>query len=210
LARVFGIFTPIDSSAGKKDFTALADKLLDKKYPGLYNQAIMDFGAIICKPAPLCDQCPFSKNCFALLHKKINELPVKEKKISVRKRWFYYLVMDYKGQVAIQQRTGNDIWQQLYQFPVIEAIKETGVEAVLTLAEKNGLLEKENADIVSVSPLYKQLLSHQLITGKFITIKLKRKPAFKNDWLWSPVNKLNKYAFPKFINQYRSVDKVNA
>ncbi|MDP4263419.1 MAG: A/G-specific adenine glycosylase [Bacteroidota bacterium] len=203
LARVFGIADPIDSSKGKKKFTELANQLLDKKQPGQYNQAIMDFGAVVCKPAPLCDHCPFKKNCFAFLHEKINELPVKEKKISIRKRWFYYLVMEYKGKTAVQQRTGKDIWQQLYQFPMIETGKETGPETILRLAEKKGWLEKNGFDMVSISSRYKQLLSHQSIAGQFITIKLKRKPVLKNDWRWPSKNTLNKYAFPKFINQYR-------
>ena len=203
LARIFGIFTSIDSSVGKKKFTRLANKLLDGKQPGIHNQAIMDFGAVICKPAPLCDQCIFKKNCFAFLHDKINELPVKEKKISIRKRWFYYLVMEYKGETAIHQRTEKDIWQQLYQFPMIETDKETDPEIILTLAEKRGLLVKRNGIIISVSGFYKQPLSHQLIAGRFISIKLKRKPGQKNDWMWAAKNELNKYAFPKVINQYR-------
>jgi A/G-specific adenine glycosylase len=207
LARIFGIHTPIDSTEGKNKFTELANQLLDKKQPGLYNQAIMDFGAVICKPAPLCEQCPFKKSCFAFSHNKINELPVKEKKISSRKRWFYYLVIEYKNETAIRQRTGKDIWQQLYEFPMVEMNKEEDVKTILLQAEKNGLLHPKKYEVVSISPLYKQQLSHQLIAGQFITIKLKRKPVVKNDpiaigWLWMAKKKLSKYAFPKFINEY--------
>jgi A/G-specific adenine glycosylase len=203
LARVFGIHTPIDSTEGKKKFTELANKLLDKKQPGLYNQAIMDFGAVICKPAPLCDQCVFKKNCFAFLNNKINELPVKEKRIIIKKRWFYYLVMEYNNETAIRQRTGKDIWQQLYEFPMIEMEKEQDLKSILVQAERKSLLEKRNYDIVSVSPLYKQQLSHQLIAGQFIHIKLNTLPILKKDWLWMRKNKISKYAFPKFINEYR-------
>ena len=96
LARVFGISKSIDSTEGKKQFTVLAEELLDKNHPGLYNQAIMDFGAVICKPAaPLCDTCVFKKECYAFRHNKVNALPVKEKKINIKKRWFYYLVLEY-------------------------------------------------------------------------------------------------------------------
>lgn len=81
LARVFGIDKPTDTTEGKKYFTQLAEELLDKKRPGLYNQAIMDFGAMICKPAsPLCATCCFKKHCIAFQRDRINELPVKEKK----------------------------------------------------------------------------------------------------------------------------------
>jgi A/G-specific adenine glycosylase len=203
LARVFGIHTPIDSNEGKKKFTELANKLLDKEQPGIYNQAIMDFGAVICKPAPLCAQCVFKKNCFAFLHNKINELPVKGKKTSIKKRWLYYLVMEYDNETAIRQRTGKDIWQQLYEFPMIELDKEKDLESVLLEAENKGLLQRKKYHVVFISPLYKQQLSHQLIAGRFIKIILERKPLSKNDWLWLPKNKLKTYAFPKFINQYR-------
>ena len=87
----------------------------------------MDFGAVICKPVPLFVQCVFNKTCFAFLNNKINELPVKEKKISIKKRWFYYLVIEHENKMAIRQRTGKDIWQQLYEFPMIETDKGTWI-----------------------------------------------------------------------------------
>src|SRR5687767_14335150 len=89
LSRLFGISRPVDSADGKKFFTGLANDLMDKNQPGLYNQAIMDFGAVICKPQPVCKQCIFSNSCYAFLNNKVQEFPVKEKKISIRKRWFY-------------------------------------------------------------------------------------------------------------------------
>jgi A/G-specific adenine glycosylase len=202
LARIFGIFTPTDTAEGKKKFTDLANNLLDKKKPGQYNQAIMDFGAVICKPAPVCNQCSFKKSCYAFLNNKTAELPVKEKKLSIKKRWFYYFVFDYQGKTAIRQRTGKDIWQQLYEFPFTEINKEQDVKTVLSGAEEKGLLQKDKYDVISVSQLYKQQLSHQLIVGQFITIKLKRNVRLNNDWIWIGKKKLKKYAFPKIINEY--------
>ena len=203
LARVFGIDKPIDSTEGKKFFTNLASKLLNKQQPGLYNQAIMDFGATVCKPvSPLCGKCGFKKNCFAFLNDHITGFPVKEKKISKKKRWFYYLIIEYKNEIVIHQRTEKDIWQQLFEFPLMEAGKEKSKNDILLQAEKNGILMKGNYKIFSVSPVFKQQLSHQLIAGQFFRLKLNRKPVFKNNWRWVPKNKLNKYAFPKFINQY--------
>jgi A/G-specific adenine glycosylase len=212
LARIFGINTPIDSTEGKKKFVALANKLLDKKQPGLYNQAIMDFGAVICKPVPLCNQCPFKKTCFAFLNNKIKELPVKDKKIKIKKRWFYYLVIEYDNKTAIRQRIEKDIWQELFEFPMIEANKEQDLKIILADAEKNGLLKKKNYQVISVSPFYKQQLSHQLIAGRFITIKLKKNPGNGNKriaigWLWPAKNRLQKYPFPGIINEYRSQTK---
>ncbi len=170
LARIFGIDKPIDSTEGKKYFTALAEELLDKKQPGKYNQAIMDLGAVICKPQPVCSVCVFQEDCYAFQHKKINELPVKKKKIAIKKRWFYYLVLEYKNEIVLQQRTEKDIWQGLYEFPMIEAPHEWPVKKIIQEARKKKWLMKDNYIIVSVSPLYKQQLSHQLIAGQFITL----------------------------------------
>jgi A/G-specific adenine glycosylase len=203
LARVFGIYEPTDSTAGKKFFSSLSEELLDKKQAGLYNQAIMDFGAVICKPAaPLCPGCIFKKHCFAFLNNKINELPVKEKKITIRKRWFYYLVPEFKKEIVIRQRTGKDIWQDLFEFPLIESDKELDKKEILRQLAIKKWLSPKNYEVLSVSPLFKQQLSHQLIAGQFIRLQLKQKIALPDNWEWVAKNKAGNYAFPRFIHQY--------
>ena len=203
LARLFGIENPIDSAAGKKIFTDLANELLNKRQPGLYNQAIMDFGAVICKPAlPLCATCIFKKDCSAFIENKINELPVKEKKISIRKRWFYYLILEYRNEIAIRQRNVKDIWQDLYEFPLIESEIELDKKDILQELKKKKWLSKNEYELISVSPLYKQQLSHQLIAGQFIKLKLNQKSKLLYDWLWVSEKKIDKFAFPQFIHQY--------
>jgi A/G-specific adenine glycosylase len=203
LARVFGINEPVDTTEGKKYFASLAEKLLDKKLPGLYNQAIMDFGAIVCKPvSPLCSECIFRKSCYAYLHNKVDELPLKKKKINIRKRWFYYLILEYKNEIAIHQRIGKDIWQDLYEFHLIEKANEIDPKNMMQEAEKKKWVLKKGYALLSVSPLYKQQLSHQLIAGQFIRVCLKKKPKLGSEWLWVTKNKIRKYAFPQFINQY--------
>ena len=203
LARIFGVKKPVDTTDGKKYFSALANELLDKKQPGIYNQAIMDFGAVVCKPAaPLCYICAFRKNCFAFLNSKINDLPVKEKKIKIKKRWFYYLVLEYKKEIAIRQRTSKDIWQDLFEFPLIETEHEVDAKNILQKAEMKKWILKKEYKVVLVSPLFKQQLSHQLIAGQFLKINLKKKPNLNNDWQWIRKNKFIYYSFPQFINQY--------
>jgi A/G-specific adenine glycosylase len=203
LARVFGIATPIDSTIGKKYFTELANELLDKKNAGSYNQAIMDFGAVVCKPiSPLCNQCIFKKTCVALAKGKTNEWPVKEKKISIKKRWFYYLVLEHIHETAIVKRTAKDIWQDLYEFPLVEMEEETEIKKVLQLAEKKKWITKNQYELISISPLFRQQLSHQLIAGQFIRIKLQKKTTLKTNWAWHSSKQISKYAFPQFINQY--------
>lgn len=203
LARVFGIDTPTDSPAGKKAFTELAENLLDQQQPGQYNQAIMDFGATVCKPAaPLCKDCVFKKICVAFAKNKVDSLPVKEKKIAIKKRWFYYLVPDYKGTVALRQRMKKDIWQGLFEFPLIETDTETPLKKLLQQAEKKGLLTKGAFEVTALSPVFKQQLSHQLIAGQFISIKLKKKGALQKEFTWAAWKSLSRFAFPQFINQY--------
>ena len=202
LARIFGVDKAIDSTEGKKYFTGLADQLLDRKQPGLYNQAIMDFGAVICKPSPVCQQCVFRKKCFAFINNKIGELPVKGKKISIKKRWFYYIVIEYKNRIAIRQRVAKDIWQDLYEFPLIEPLKETDQKNIVQAAEKEGWLMKKEYEFDAASPLFKQQLSHQLIAGQFIRIRVSRKPVNDRNWVWVTKSDIAKYAFPKFITQY--------
>jgi A/G-specific adenine glycosylase len=203
LSRIFGIAKPIDSTEGKKYFFQVADDLLNKKQPGVYNQAIMDFGAVICKPvSPLCNSCVFNKTCYAFLNKKVNQLPVKEKKIKIRKRWFYYLVIEFEKKIAVNQRNGKDIWQQLYEFPLIESNEEQDIENVLLLAEKKAILQRKGYELTEISPLFKQQLSHQLITGQFIKVKKKNKKAIADNFIWENKKKIHHYPFPKFINQY--------
>jgi len=122
LSRIFGIFTPINSSSGIKEFKTLAMELLDIKNPGTYNQALMEFGALWCKPKnPFCVDCVFQKECYAFRNNEIDKLPTKSSKTKVRNRYFNYLVLNSSDEkTVIQQRTAPGIWKNLYEFPLIE------------------------------------------------------------------------------------------
>lgn len=207
LSRYFGIETATDSTAGKKVFTTLAQELLDHKQPGAYNQAIMDFGAVICKPAaPLCNNCVLRKKCMALKQQRVELLPLKQKKTKVRERWLNYFVLVFKEEIAIQQRTAKDIWQDLFEFPLIETPKAQSKEKLLN----SSLLKNWMGDAVIMKasdPVTgRQLLSHQLIHGQFILLQPDRKPNPGNSWQWVKKNKLGGYSFPGLINQYLGAD----
>ena len=121
LSRFFGISEPIDTTKGKQIIRELADKMLDQADPGKYNQAIMDFGAGQCKPRkPLCLSCPMSSECAAFNENMVLSLPVKVKKIKKKTRYFNYLVIQFENSLYLQKRQENDIWKELYQFPLIE------------------------------------------------------------------------------------------
>ena len=202
LARVFGISVPTDTTAGKNQFNVLANELLYKENPGLYNQAIMDFGARVCKPAaPYCGTCIFSKKCVAFLNNNATAYPVKEKKLQIRQRWFYYFIVEHQNKIAIRQRTSREIWQGLYEFFLIETQGEKEDKNVIERARKEGWFQKKDS-ILAVSPVFKQQLSHQLIKGRFFTIKVNEPlPALK-EAVWVTKKGVVSYAFPQFINQY--------
>ena len=203
LARYFGITTPIDTTSGKKMFDQLAQALLDKKEPSTYNQAIMDFGATICKPqSPLCESCPLVKDCQAYELDCIKSLPVKEKSIVKKERvLLYYILVFNKKFVYIRKRKEKDIWQNLHEF-VLQETKLTG--KIEDLAVK--FLEKQTGKrafmIKSISPKFKQQLTHQTIIGYFIVAYLDKTLASAGDYELVEKSDLKQLAFPRFINQY--------
>jgi A/G-specific adenine glycosylase len=210
LSRVFGINKPTDSISGKKYFTELADELLDKQNPGLYNQALMDFGAVICKPLnPLCHACVFQKHCYAFRNKATDVLPVKENKLKFKQRWFYFIVAVYRGRVYLRLRSGNDIWRNLHEFILVETASARSADDVLNEAAKMKWLKKRTYNTESVSPVYRQTLSHQKIACRFIRVKLKRAarvPGYKAVMY----KQLARYAFPKIINEFLRYNPVHS
>ncbi len=207
LSRYFGVDKPIDSTDGKKLFSLLAASLLDKKKPGIYNQAIMDFGAVICKPQlPLCSECLLKKNCIAFNENRVSVLPVKEKFIKKKSRWFYYLIAEYKGYQYVRMRGPNDIWENLYEFILIEEEGPLEIDKLFLSRKVKTLLGSVKTDVISVSEVYKQQLTHQTIYGQFIRLKL-HKPADLPGYKMLSKNETGHLPFPKFINQYLQ-DKI--
>lgn len=206
LSRIFGVDIPVDSQEGKKYFTALANQLLDKKKAGAYNQAIMDFGAVICKPVtPVCGECPFKRNCFAYKEKRVNDFPVKSKKIRIRERRFYYLVITYRDKYIIAPRKEKDIWQHLYEFPLLESDQELNSRQVAELAvQKEILPAKTGNGFITFSDIYVQQLTHQRIYARFLRLKLDKKPLLPAGSQLVPGKKLSGFAFPRIITVYLS------
>ncbi|HMX76775.1 MAG TPA: A/G-specific adenine glycosylase [Chitinophagaceae bacterium] len=206
LARVFGIQQSIDSIEGKKYFTKLANELLDHAKPGLYNQAIMDFGASVCKPVnPLCNTCVFNKKCIAFLTGKAAMLPRKENKLIIQYRIFYFLVFNYKNKIAIQKRNDNDIWKGLYAFPFLESKKAMLMKTVIGKAVNYLDLKNTDIEFIECSKTYVQKLTHQSINARFVTIKLANKPGGANRLIWVTKKQFGQYAFPQIINSYLSI-----
>jgi len=200
LSRYFGIDTPINSTLGIKEFKALATTLIDTKHPGDYNQAVMEFGAIQCKPKnPNCNACPFKDSCVALQTEQINTLPVKLKKTKVTKKHFNFLVyISSDKRTLFEQRTTKGIWQNLYQFPLIETKQE-----LLSEDFKNHPKIKSHFKTTKFEySLYntKQVvhkLSHQHLYTKFWIIEVDKLPKES-----IPISELRSYPTPIILGNF--------
>jgi A/G-specific adenine glycosylase len=204
LSRYFGISTPVDTSAGKKLFSELASTLLPHDKPGLYNQSIMDFGAVICKPRnPLCLSCIQRHDCQAFQHGWTDTLPAKGKTIAKRTRWLNYFILETKDQkVYIRQRTTKDIWEGLYEFVLWETDQPVDAAAIMKSDFAGHLFGKRSLTVKYISKIYRQELSHQTVRGRFINILLGKPPANLKGYLPVDKRELINYAFPRFINAW--------
>ncbi|HEX8517486.1 MAG TPA: A/G-specific adenine glycosylase [Bacteroidia bacterium] len=205
LARVFGMESPIDSGNGKKEFLKLANELLDKKDPATHNQAIMEFGALQCKPVnPDCGVCPLNFKCYAFAKKKISELPVKAKKTKVRDRFFNYIILKNKDNTIINKRKEKDIWTDLYDFPLLETGSEVNEPDFLASEEWRSLIGKNKYIIRSVSPQYKHVLSHQKIYARFWEVECSfvLEKVVSPDAIIIKQKDIHKYAVPRLIENY--------
>ena len=203
LSRFFGVEEAIDSTKGKQLFTLLAEKVLAKKEAGLFNQAIMDFGATVCKPfAPACKSCVMQQYCKAFTEGTVNQLPVKEKTLQRKHRWFYYFLFEFDGKILVHQRKAKDVWQDLFEFYLLETeeqIKWDETSVKTWLRDQIGI---RKALINQVSPVMVQQLTHQQIKGQFIRVELTSIPNFLKKYDWQPAESIRKMAFPKLITSY--------
>jgi len=203
LSRVYGVETPIDSSAGKKQFTLIAQENLDAKNAGEYNQAIMDFGATVCKPmVPFCSICPMKKICVAYKEGLVNHLPVKEKVLQKKLRWIYYFLFKVDGKLMVHQRTGKDIWQHLCEFYPFESPVEIVWDEEKLKVWLREQLNVRQYKLRHISEIQSQQLTHQTIKGQFFEIELKAIPKSLEHYLWVTGEEMKQMAFPKFINAY--------
>lgn len=203
LSRYFGIHTPINASKARKEFIAIADEILLLDAPDLFNQAIMEFGALQCKPqSPNCSVCPLNTSCWAYKNNKVSELPIKEKKLKRRSRFFYYFIVRENGGIYFQKRTSKDIWQDMYEPPLLELPSEHPIDEVLVLAKAQNLLSTE-AKILNISTSIKHVLSHQDIFAIFFEIA---DPQFqhqnRNKHLFIKDDEIRFFALPRLIESY--------
>ena len=199
LSRVFGIDTPINSTEGIKEFKSLAQSLIDTNQPGTYNQAIMEFGAMQCKPKnPNCEDCPLQDMCIAFEKKQIDQLPVKLKKTKVRNRYFNYLVvLSSDGKTILNQRTQKGIWQNLYEFPLIESESISNEKKILTTEEfKNYKFENFDLSLYNKTPIVHKL-SHQHLHTQFWILEIQNDRNSNINW-----EEIDNYPVPVLIANF--------
>ena len=198
LARYFGIDEPINSTKGVKTFRALADEVLNKQHPGLHNQAMMEFGAMLCKPKnPACGICPVRAGCYAFKNNAIASLPVKLNKLKVRDRYFNYFLIEENGVIVLNKRGDKDIWANMYDLPMIETLGLLQPGELL-LQPKALIYFGKNVAIEAVSPVYKHILTHQRLYVQFFKTK-SSDIVLQPNWISVNADSLEKFALPKII-----------
>ncbi len=196
LARYFGVVIPTNSSAGIKYFKQLATEVMDPSSIGDYNQAIMEFGALQCKPQNQgCETCPLNEGCKARQEGRVAELPVKLRQKKVKTRFFNYLVyLDRDKKTRLQKRTGKGIWRHMYEFPLVET------DRLLEPDEMYSSLD--NKDLGGEVTLWREepvvhKLSHQHLVTRFWIIEVKEEIA-----QGIPLEKIDEYPVPVLVSEF--------
>lgn len=202
LARQFGIDIPVNAPEGRRVFTSLAGELLPGDDPGLHNQAIMEFGALLCKPRnPDCPECPFRKSCVAYQQERVQLLPVKTPKRASRIRYFFYLVVEKNRSLLMKKRDKKDIWNGLFDFVLIE--RDTPVTVEKIIAEKENRNWFKHSRVVAISKDYKHVLTHQTIHCRFIHIKAGSSfKAVENDFCFYSAEQVADLPKPVLISRF--------
>jgi len=186
LSRYFGIDTPINTTEGKKLFAAMAQEQLPPQEASVYNQAIMDFGAIQCTPqSPDCSVCPLMESCDAFRTNRIQELPVKLKTLKIRERHLIYLYIRYKGQTAIHRRGAGDIWQGLWEPWLVD--------------DEHFSLLTSHSSLRLVKQGVKHVLTHRILYADFYLWEPDKRPSLPSDYIWIPESDIDNYALPRLI-----------
>ncbi len=195
LSRHFGIATPINSTQGKREFTALAQALLPEGSPSVYNQALMDFGATMCTPqSPRCPDCPLQASCLALADGRVGQLPVKEKKLRVQERRMTYVYVRHGGQTALRRRGSGDIWQGLWEPLLVSDV--TGKEST-GLGIDSSALPNINARLLKKE--VRHVLTHRVILCDFYLWEPPERPHLPDAYVWVDESDVDQFALPRLV-----------
>lgn len=197
VCRLHGIHDNIMQPATKQKVTTLCKALMEETEPGTFNQAMMEFGATCCTPQnPHCEECPFQQQCYAFQHQLTDLLPVVIKNVKIKKRYFNYLFFVHNKTTLLEQRTGNDIWKNLFQFPLVECESEN---FDLTEYLNGQQIEYQRTELVLS---LKHQLTHQTIFIRFYQIESNRLPNRFPQAVAMPIKDLEKYAVARPTEEF--------
>jgi A/G-specific adenine glycosylase len=205
IARYTGIREPVNSTVGKMKVKDILTGLIDHTQPGQFNQAMMELGALICKPKlPLCPECPISRNCYAYMNNLTAELPRRNQPKPSRTRFFHYLVIisreGNQNYLWLNKRTGNDIWKNLYDFPLIESESELSAENLKATGQLGQIMGSNAYAILPGTETAHHILSHQDLRVKFIVLSSDK--YYNHEYLKINELDLSKYPVPRLIENF--------
>jgi A/G-specific adenine glycosylase len=209
VSRIFGIEEPIDSSGTISEISRLANELISHESPGLFNQAMMEFGALQCVPVnPDCMACPYANGCLANKTGKVSSIPVKAKKSKLSARYFNYMVvpMSQNGSLnfLLKRRSNKDIWKHLYDFPLIETDKLLTVKQLEKREEFKALFADVKTEIELYPGSYRHLLTHRIIHARFFKVSLPENVNLNFPEDFVSAADVRQYPLPKLINNFLS------
>jgi len=207
ISRIFGVEENIMLSQTKKLITQIASEMMNNHEPAQFNQSMMEFGAIQCKSAsPDCNSCPIQSACFAYNNNKVKDLPLKINTTKVRNRYFNYLIIRCSSEnnsILIQQRQKKDIWQNLYEFPLIESTKTIDESEIIKQLRALNIC-KSDIKFQFHSKEFKHKLSHQLLHIHFNIIECNHN-TLKNDYKTIKIKDWDLFPFPEIINKNKDL-----
>jgi A/G-specific adenine glycosylase len=205
MARFSGIEEPVNTLSGKKIIKEILSRFIDRENPGDFNQAMMELGALVCKPRqPNCQQCPVSQECFAFRHQKTGVLPVLKKIKALKTRYFHYLfiINTKNGQkyTWIKKRTEDDIWKNLYDFPLIEAERELSEGELMKSDQMKQMIHDSPNSILSEGLRFRHLLSHQELLVRFFILDVDN--FYHKEYQKVKIIDIHNYPVPRLIEKY--------
>ncbi|MBO7101902.1 MAG: A/G-specific adenine glycosylase [Bacteroidales bacterium] len=208
ISRLRGIATPIATDAAYREFESLLTQLIDRERPDRFNAALMDFGALQCRPQPDCTACPFADECEALRTGRVDMLPVKAPKAKPKDRWFYYFDLRWRKEGVqygwMHRRTDNDIWRGLFEFDLMETSQELSPDDLNTAIQHFAQEAYHLSPITfHLSPPYLHQLTHRTIHARFIQAELPQEPvSHPADGMAMTARQMNSVPVPRLIDKY--------
>lgn len=204
LSRYFGIEACIDESEGKKAVAEKGQLHIPDVNPGDFNQAIIEIGALLCKPTkPVCNECPVQVTCQAHKHQLIDFLPVRKRKSKPKIKYLYYFfIQDKHGKLLLKKRNESGIWRNLFEFPLLYSEKRISLKSVPESDYWKRVFHSAEPTILSISKEYKHVLSHQILKTRFFEVKVETHKNMDKKFIKIKLSDIDKYPIPKLIDKF--------